>query len=101
MGAHRRMHGMMVMERRRLRTLRGSCSLGPFQPSLLRIVHNHIGPTRVSGMIQQSPDVMHKEGIEQIGDFLLIGEIESTLKGNPEGLSVMDRNPGIKKQKKI
>lgn len=35
-------------------------------------------------MVQQAPDVVHEERIQQISDLLLIGEVEGTFEGDPE-----------------
>lgn len=50
-------------------------------------------------MIQQAPDVMHEERIEQISDLLFIGEVEGTFEGDPECLSVGQGIAGRTKKK--
>jgi len=35
-------------------------------------------------MIQQRTNVMNEERVEHLGDFLLVGEFEGFLEGNPD-----------------
>ncbi len=37
----------------------------------------------VGGVVEESPDVVDKKGIEKLSDLLLVREIQCTIKGNP------------------
>lgn len=41
------------------------------------------GETAVDGVVEKSSDIVNEEGIKQLGDLFLVGEFESTFKGNP------------------
>ena len=41
------------------------------------------GESAVDGVIQECSDVVNEEGVKQFGNLFLVGEFESTLKGNP------------------
>lgn len=84
MGRGGGLHRLMVQRRGRLGRLRRPGRLRAFEPALLRLLHHHVGPALVRWMVQQAANVMHKKWIEQVGDLLLVGELESPLKRDPE-----------------
>lgn len=43
-------------------------------------------------MIQQSTNVVHKQRVQLLGDFLLVGELQGALEGNPDTLQVHRTN---------
>ena len=81
------MHGVMVMQRRRLRDL--SVSGGDtIYPTSLTCRNHRIRPTLVVGMIEQAANVVNKEWIQLIRDFFLVGKIQCSVERNPLVLSV-------------
>jgi len=74
---------MLGQRRSSLGCLGSSGRLAALQSSLLGIMHHHIRPTLVGRMIQQPTDVMYKQRIQQVGDLLLVGEIERTFEWDP------------------
>lgn len=63
-------------------------ALGPrrraFQTSLLGLLHYHVCPSLVGWVVKQTTDIMHKQWVQEIGDLLLVGKFQSTLKWDPE-----------------
>jgi hypothetical protein len=49
----------------------------------LRSSHDLVRPTLVGWVAEQRANVVHKERIQELGDLLLVGKVESALKGNP------------------
>lgn len=51
--------------------------------SSLRGCHYGIGTRLVRGMIQQSANVVHKERVKELGDLLLVREVECSFERDP------------------
>ena len=91
MRAHRIVHRVMMMQRRRLRGLRRPrIESAPFRTS-----HDASGTALVVWMVEQSADVVHKERVEKMGDLLSIRKVKRTLKGNPRRTSAQP-NPTVR-----
>lgn len=57
--------------------------LGLFLLAALSCLHDLCGPVLIRGVVKKCADIVHKQRIEQLGDFLLVGEIQSPLKRDP------------------
>lgn len=74
---------MVMMQGRRLWALRSPGSWRPFQPPLLGLLNHHVRLGGIGRVIQEFSDIVHKQRIQQIGDFLLVGKLQGTLKWDP------------------
>lgn len=46
-------------------------------------LHNLCGSVLVGWVVEKRTDVVHKQGVQQLGDLLFVGEIQSSLKRDP------------------
>lgn len=58
-------------------------------------LHDLCGTVLVGWVIEKRADVVHKQGVQQLGDLLLVGEIQSSLKRNPAAPSETTRSSRI------
>lgn len=82
LGSNSAVHGMMVLQRGRLRCLsisRGSALYASF----LRRCDHRVRPALIAGMVKKPTDVVNEKGIELIGNLLLVGEVQCSVEGNP------------------
>lgn len=49
----------------------------------LRSLHDLRCPVLVGWVVKKRTNVVHKQGVQQLSDLLLVGEIQSPLKRNP------------------
>ena len=56
-----------------------------FHAPASRFLHHSVGPGLVGRVVQQTTDVVNKERIQKICDFLLVGKLQCALKRNPLG----------------
>lgn len=81
----------MMLQRRRLRGLRSPGVVGLAARSPL--MRSNRGPANaltrtVLGVIQQRPNVVYKEGVKLLCDFLLVCKVQSTIVWDPDTLEV-------------
>lgn len=46
-------------------------------------LHDLRRPVLVGGVVEKCTNVVHEQGVQQLGDFLFVGKIQSPLKRNP------------------
>lgn len=75
----------MVKGRSLTAGLRGPGRRPPsFESSLLGVLDNHVRTVLIRRMIKQASNVVDEKWIQQIRDFLLVGEVKSAVKRNPD-----------------
>ncbi len=75
---------MVVLLQRRQARLLAAPHLILLLLSALCSGHDLACPRLVCGVVEQRPNVVHKEGIQQLRDLLLVGKVQSALEWNPE-----------------
>lgn len=56
-------------------------------PPLIAGGYHSIGTTGVFGIVQKATDIVHEERVQYVRDFLLVGKLQGSIKGNPESVS--------------
>lgn len=85
-------HGVVVM------LLEGWQPGGPAKlavavfPALFSSSHDLAGPALVGGVVEEGTDVVYEQRIKKFGNLLLVGKIQSSLKGDPDTLEVHRAN---------
>jgi hypothetical protein len=88
---------MVLVDRRKARPcwLRVSNLLGLLLLPALMGSHDLARPVLVCWVIEQSANIVNEQRIKKLGNFLLVGEIKSSLKWDPVSCKRVDK--GISK----
>ena len=86
MRAKSALHGMMMVQRSGLRAL-SSPQRRTVYPTSLSSMHHRVGRVVVCRMIEEATDVVYEKRVQLVSDFLLVGEIQSSLEWNPSLVS--------------
>jgi hypothetical protein len=55
-------------------------------------VDDHVGPVGILWVVQKTTNVVNKQWVEQVRNFLFVGEIEGSFVRNPELISLLSEN---------
>ena len=80
-------HGvMMLLQRGKSSRRLGITELILFLLSSLGGGHDLASPRLVGRMVEEGPNVVDEERVEQFSNLLLVGKIQGSLKGDPESM---------------
>jgi hypothetical protein len=60
-------------------------------------VNDHVGPVGILWVVQKTTNVVNKQWIQQVSDFLLVSEIKGSLVWDPELISISQKTKNILK----
>lgn len=82
-GQRHRVMVVLLQRRQRSRWLHVSHLRLLFLLTTLRSLHDLRRSVLVGWVVEKRADVVHKQRIKQLGDFLLVGKVQGPLKRNP------------------
>lgn len=77
------LHAVMMMHRRRLSRLGWPARIHAIHATSFSRGDHSVCPGCIFRVVQQATNVVYKQWIEEISNFLLVGKIKCTLEWNP------------------